>query len=378
MKFTCDRVSLVQAAASAARATSARSPVPALEGLLIEAADAGILTISGYDLKMGIVSQTEAVVDRPGSVVLNARLFGDIIRRLPGDEVTITVGASNNTNITSGVSSFDIVGSPAEDYPSLPTADGQTSIEIDGHVLRDIISQTIFAISDNDTRPVLTGALIETESDCVTIVAHDRFRVALRREKLMSASAEKMSFIVPGTALAEAERIAANCEDAVEIIVGEKHVIFRLGGTLLISRRLEGEFLNYRNSIPTTHKYELSVSRREIMDAVERVSLIISDKVKSPVRCTFGDGTLELLSASAHGTARDECAVNGDGEKLEIGFNNRYLLDALKAAPADELRICLSAAEKPCIIVPNGADDDSFTYMVLPVRLSAYEANREG
>ncbi|MDR0906178.1 MAG: DNA polymerase III subunit beta [Oscillospiraceae bacterium] len=377
MKFTCNRASLVQAAASAARATASRSPVPALEGLLIEAASGGELTISGYDLKTGIVAQTEAEVAEAGAVVLNARLFGDIIRRLPGEDVTVTVGASNNTNIVSGVSSFDIVGSPAEDYPSLPSAEGQTTIEIDGKVLRDIISQTIFAVADNDARPVLTGALIETEGKSVTIVAHDRFRLALRREELLEET-EITSFIVPGTALAEAERIASSTDSAVEIVVGEKHVIFKLDGTLLISRRLEGEFLNYRASIPQSHKYALNASRRELTDAVERVSLIISDKAKSPVRCTFGDHTLELLSASAFGTARDECAISGDGEKLEIGFNNRYLLDALKAAPADDLTLCLSGPEKPCIVVPAAADDDSFLYMVLPVRLSSNEANREG
>ena len=376
MKFTCERAALVSAIAASARATAARSPVPALEGLLIEAIEGVGLTISGYDLKMGIVSQAQADVVEGGAVVLNARLFGDIIRRLPGDEVTVTVGASNNTNIVSGVSSFDIVGSPAEDYPSLPSAEGQTTISIDGKILRDIISQTIFAVSDNDTRPALTGALIETEGKSVTIVAHDRARLALRREELLEET-DKTSFIVPGTALSEAERIAASCEGAVEIIVGEKHIIFRLDGALLISRRLEGEFLNYRTSIPQTQKYELAASRREMTEAVERVSLIINDKAKSPIRCTFGDGTLELLSASAYGNARDECAISGDGEKLEIGFNNRYLLDALKAAPADDIKLCLTGAEKPCVIVPAEEGDDSFTYMVLPVRLSTYEANRE-
>jgi len=377
LKFTCDRSALVQAAASAARATAARSPVPALEGLLIEAAADGGLTISGYDLKTGIVSFTEAEVDEAGAVVLNARLFGDIIRRLPGDEVTITVGSSNNTNITGGVSSFDIVGSPAEDYPSLPTTDGQTVISIDGKTLRDIIQQTIFAVSDNDSRPVLTGALIEIEGKNVTIVAHDRFRLALRREELL-AEAEKTSFIVPGTALSEAERIAANCDGAVEILVGDKHVIFKLDGTLLISRRLEGEFLNYKTSIPTAQKYEIFASRHEFMNAVERVSLIISDKAKSPVRCTIGDGTLELLSSSAYGTARDECAISGDGEKMEIGFNNRYLLDALKAAPSEDLKMCLTGPEKPCVLVPSVEGDDSFIYMVLPIRLGSYDAGREG
>jgi DNA polymerase-3 subunit beta len=366
----------VQAATIAARASAAKSPVPALEGLLIEATERGRVRITGYDLKTGIVSETDARVPESGSVILNARLFGDIIRRLPGEEVTVSVSASYNTKIESGVSSFDIVGSPPADYPALPAAEGQTTLRIEGRILRDMIARTVFAVSDNESRPVYTGALFETEGKTITAVAVDGFRLALRREELLR-EAEAVSFIVPGSALGEIERILSAGDGDVEIIVGDKHVIFKLDNTLLISRRLEGEFLNYRTSIPQNSKYELKVSRRELEQAVERVSLIISDKVKSPVRCVFDDGTLSLLTISAYGQAHDECAMDGDGEKLEIGFNNRYLLDALKAAPADELKICLTTPVTPCVILPADGAEENFIYMILPVRLSSNEVRNE-
>lgn len=370
MKFTCNRQDLVAAASTAARATAAKSSVPALEGLLLEATESGKVRVTGYDLKTGIISETDAAVVESGAVVVNARLFGDIIRRLPGDEVTITVSAGQNINIECGVSYFDIVGSPAGDYPSLPAAEGNTKLSIDAQILRGMISQTVFAVSDNESRPVYTGALFETDENVITIVAVDGFRLALRRAEL-EEYVSTTSFIVPGAALNEVERIANGCDETVEIIVGDKHIIFKIDSVLLISRRLEGDFLNYRTSIPLVGKYELEVSRRELCEAVERVSLIISDKVKSPVRCTFGDGTLSLLTLSGYGKATDECSIIGNGEKLEIGFNNRYLLDALKAAPSDELLVCLTSPIAPCVIVPSAPNDESFVYMILPVRLGA-------
>lgn len=206
----------------------------------------------------------------------------------------------------------------------------------------------------------------------LTVVAVDGYRLAMRREHLEDSNVEKSNFVVPGAALSEVEKIASESDHPVTISVGSKHVMFSIGDTVLISRRLEGEFLNYRNSIPHSSKYGIEVDRKTIVDAVERVSLIISDKLKSPVRCTFEDGVLKLLTTTVLGRASDECAVKGDGEGLEIGFNNKYLLDALKAASSEKICLQLSTGVAPCIIIP--ADGTrSFLYMILPVRLKANE-----
>jgi len=203
-------------------------------------------------------------------------------------------------------------------------------------------------------------------------VAVDGYRLALRREPLENSEVPDFSFVVPGTALGEVEKIASEGDGMVTITLGSKHIMFSIEDTLLISRRLEGEFLNYKNSIPQSAKYQFKVEKDELIAAVERVSLIISDKMKSPVRCVFGDGIVNLFSASALGKASDECGMDGNGEELEIGFNDKYLLEALKAAPADEVMLELSTGVTPCVISP-AADNSNFLYMILPVRLKAYE-----
>ena len=372
MKFTCEKYPLLAAILTASRAAAPKSPVPLLEGLLLEAGEESI-KISGYDLKTGIVTTVPAEVGDTGGIVLNARLFGEIIRKAPGNDITISVNTSYVATIVSGMSEFEILGSPTSDYPELPVVDGQDSFEIGEAMLKKMISQTNFAVSDNESRPIHTGALFETENGELTIVAVDGYRLALRREALDSSDVAPFSFVVPGTALGEVEKITADGEGKVLITLGTKHIMFTIGDTLLISRRLEGEFLNYKSSIPQSAKYLLNVVKEEIIDAAERVSLIISDKLKSPLRCVFSDGLIKLSSTSALGKASDECGMVGDGEDIEIGFNNKYLIDALRAAPADELRFGITTGITPCIISPVD-DSRSFLYMILPVRLKAYES----
>jgi len=214
--------------------------------------------------------------------------------------------------------------------------------------------------------------LFETAEGELTIVAVDGYRLALRREALENLDATELSFVVPGTALSEVERIISDREDKISIKLGTKHIIFTIEETTLISRRLEGDFLNYKNSLPQQSKYQFKIEKDELIAAVERVSLIISDKLKSPVRCVFSDGVVRLHSVSALGKASDECVMSGDCENMEIGFNDKYLLEALKAAPADDVRLELNSGVTPCIISP-ADNSNNFLYMILPVRLKAYE-----
>ena len=372
MKFTCEKLLLLSAILTASRATAAKSPVQLLEGLLLEANEESV-KISGYNLKTGIVTTVEAEVEKTGEIVLNARLFGEIVRKMPGQSITVAVNTGLVATISSDMSEFEIIGSPSSDYPEIPSADGQDSFEIEEEILKDMISQTNFAVSDNEARPIHTGALFEIGKGELTIVAVDGYRLALRREKSEKYNYSEFSFVVPGTALGELEKIATEGDGVVSITLGPKYIMFTIGDTLLISRRLEGEFLNYRNSIPTAAKYNLKVAKDDLISAVERVSLIISDKLKSSIRCVFGEGIIKLNTASAIGKASDECAMEGDGEGLEIGFNDKYLIEALKAAPANDVKIELSTGVAPCVITPIDGSDN-FLYMILPVRLKAYES----
>lgn len=370
MKFSCEKNELAAAVTTASRAASAKSAVPSLEGLLIEAgAD---LTVSGYDLKTGIRSTIKADVTEAGSVVVNARLIGDIIRKLPDDIVYMSVNEKFMINLRCAMSEFNIMGISAEEYPELPYVDYQNSVYMTEKDMKAMIAQTNFAVSDNESRPIHTGALFEVENDILTVVAVDGFRLALRRERVAKTEIEKISFVVPGTALSEVERIVDDSDELIKITLGSKHVMFSIGATTLISRRLEGEFLNYRNSIPQTGKYSIEADRRDLINTVERVSLIINDKFKSPVRCCFTDDLLKVSTATTLGRANDECPVSGDGEGLEIGFNNRYILEALRAAPSDKVRLQLSTGVAPCVIVPTDGSRN-FLYMILPVRLRANE-----
>ncbi len=368
MKFSCEKYILQSACAIATRATASKSPIPALEGLLLQA---GIdLKVTGYDLRKGIYTNIAADISEQGSIVVGSRFFGEMIRRLPDGIVTISVDHNNNVNVKCGKSEFNFMGISAEDYPEMPTVDGLNNITLPQQILKSMINQTIFAVSDSDVRPIYTGTLFELEDDMLTLVSVDGYRLAKRCERLENVKLENCSFVVPGSALSDIERICTDSEDAVSVAVGAKHISFSIGETVIVTRRLEGEFLNYRKSIPDNFKIEVEVERSEMMSTIDRVALIVSEKNSNPVRMIFGDGSIDCSCATPIGKAEDVCSCEGSGDGLEIGFNDRYLMDALKASATDKLKICLNTASSPCVI--RAADgSEGFTYMILPVRLHA-------
>lgn len=370
MKFTCDKSELSAAIVKASRSCAQKSTIPALEGLLIEAGNR--VTVTGYDLKRGIYTSIDADVTEPGSIVLSTRLFGEIIRRFPDGEVTVDCGKDFTTMITCGKSEFKIIGLDPEDYPLLPEVDCRSNLSLPQGTLKQMINETVFAVSDNEARPVYTGALFDIENDELTLVAVDGYRLALRKEPLEKCDMEKGNFIVPGYALSDAEKICLDETEPVSIHVGEKHISFTAGDTVLISRRIDGEFLNYRKSIPDDFSVRINAKRTELARVVDRVGLIILDKIKSPLRFTFDYDMVKIVCSTSVGNAEDICFVSGDGGGMEIGFNNRYMMDALKNAPADEITLCMSSGSTPCVIVPADGSD-KFTYMILPVRLRAGE-----
>ncbi len=373
MRFSCEKAILQSAVTTAGRVVSPKSTVQALEGVLIEAEDS-ILRLSAYNLKTGIITTIPAEVTESGAIVLSARLFGEILRRMPDDMISITTTASCSVHIESGPTSFDITGISDEDFPELPSVNDGTNLSITQCLLRSMIGQTIFAVSDNDSRPIHTGALFETNGEELTMVAVDGYRLALRREKLLSQTTPgNLSFVVPGDALNEVERICSDCDEPVNVTQGERHVTFETNGTILVTRRLEGEFLNYRQTIPQNNSVILEADCADLQRSIDRASLIINDKLKSPLRCKFADGTVSITSKTAIGAAFDRCPITGDGKGLEIGFNNRFLMEAVKAAPAARVRLELNTATSPCLILPQEGEKDNFLYMVLPVRLRAAE-----
>ena len=373
MKFSCEKAILQNMISIASRTVAPKSTIPALEGLLLEAGEE--LYLTGYNLKTGIRGVVPADITEQGSLVLSARLFGDIVRRLPDDVVTVST-QEYMVNITCGMSEFNILGTDAQEFPQLPIVEYQNSLILPQRTLHSMITETIFAVSTNDSRPVHTGELFERDGEgLLTVVAVDGYRLALRREGTqMSATETPCSFVIPAGALNEVSKICGDTDETIEIVQGTRHIMFRVDSRniTLITRRLEGEFLNYNQAIPKENPVTVTVDRRQLISSIERCSLIITEQQKSPIRCTFGDGVVTLRTATAIGNAHDQCAIDGNGGGLEIGFNNRYLLDALRAARGDTLRIELNTPVSPCIILPEAEEDrDKFLYMVLPVRLKA-------
>ena len=307
-----------------------------------------------------------------GDIVLNARLFGDIIRRMPDDVITFTADDKLMVHLSCGDADFDILGLSAADYPELPEVEDQYCVYIQQKTLRAMIEETAFAVSTNESRPVHTGALFEINEKGLTMVAVDGFRLAIRREPLEKIEGGAFSFVAPGSALNEVKGICGDTEDLASVTLGKRHILFEVGDTELICRRLEGEFLDYKNAIPRKNPISLIADTRALINSIDRVSVVISDKLKSPVRCTFGSDKVFLSAKTGNGDAKDVCRISGDGGGLEIGFNNRYLMEALRYAPADTVKIELNTGVSPAIIVPVDGEEN-FLYMVLPVRLKSAE-----
>lgn len=368
MKFTCEKYLLDEAVSIASRAAAVKSPVSLLEGLLIEASSN--IKITGYDLKEGIYTFRDADVTQPGSVVVSAKIFGEIVRKLPDGIVNFVSDDNCMIHISCGNADYNIMGNDPEEYPELPNMDYSSSFTLPQETLARMIRETSFAISDNESRPVYTGALFEVENDVLTMVAVDGYRLALRREAIEKCDVDTCRVIVPGHALSDVEKICTNAEGSIRITLGSKHVTFTVGDSVVISRRLEGEFLNYKKTVPTNAPIRLKVTRTELIRCADRVSLIIDDRTKNPLRCRFGDGIINIACATPLGRAEDSCSTEGNGGDLVVGFNNSYLLEALKAAPADELFVTLSSGSAPCVLMPTDGSD-SFLYMILPVRLRA-------
>lgn len=370
IKFSCEKVLLQNAIGIASRTVAQKSSIPALEGLLLKAETD--LTISGYNMQTGIRTRFSADVAEPGEIVLNARLFGDIIRRMPDDVVVFSADDRQVVHLTCGDADFDILGLSAADYPELPEVEDDSSFTIKQKLLSEMIDQTSFAVSTNESRPIHTGALFEIADQKLTVVAVDGFRLAIRKEALEQMDGAAFSFVASGSALNEVEKICGDTEDTAKITLGKRHILFEVGDTQLICRRLEGEFLDYKNAIPRKNPIVMTADTKSLIESIDRVSVVISEKLKSPVRCIFDHDKVLLSAKTGNGEARDVCRLGGDGNGLEIGFNNRYLMEALRYAPADTVKIELNTGVSPAIIVPTEGEEN-FLYMVLPVRLKANE-----
>ena len=366
MRFTCEKSMLVQGLNIAGRTVAQKSSLSVIEGILCHAGQD--LSLTGYNMETAITYSVEADVADPGACILPAKLFGDIVRKLPEGPVTVVVDDNYKVSIRAGYASFTISAECAEDYPDLPDVNSGRPIKIPQNALKELISGTIFAVSENQGRPIHTGVKFEVTNDSISAIAVDGFRLARRTFHPESSTERELSFVVPAQGLKEVEKILVDSEDDVSFTLGPKHILYQIGKVTLVCRLLEGEFLDWRRVVPTNCPVKLVANVSDLASSVDRVGLIVSEKYKSPVRCVFSNQVLLMRTNTTIGAAEDRCSIAGDGKELEIGFNVRYLAEALRVSPSEEVTMELTNGLSPIVLTPVD-DKEDFAYMILPVRI---------
>ena len=368
MRFTCEKSMLVTGLNIASRTVAQKSSLSVIEGILCQAGDG--LSLTGYNMETAITYQIDAEVTEAGKCILPARLFGDIIRRLPEGPVTVLVDDNFKISIRAGYASFTISAESAEDYPELPDVNEGRPVQIPQNVLKDLISGTIFAVSENQGRPIHTGVKFEVENDRISAIAVDGFRLARKTYHTPDQTGWNLNFVVPAAGLKEVEKILTDTEEDAYFTLGGKHILYQIGDATLVCRLLEGDFLDWRRVVPTNCPVKLTAHVSDLASSIERVGLIVSEKYKSPVRCVFSNQVLQLRTQTTIGAAEDRCSIAGDGKELEIGFNVRYLADALRVIPSEEVVIELTNGLSP-IVLTSAEEKYDFSYMILPVRIKS-------
>jgi DNA polymerase-3 subunit beta len=365
MRIICSKNDLLDGISTVQKAVTGKTTLPILEGILINAKK-GQLLLTATDLDLGIETRIPCEIFREGSVVLNSRLFGEIIRKLPDTEVEIQVDGSNKAAILCGKSKFNLVGQDPGEYPELPSINENTMYSIPQDLLKDMIRQTIFAAAQDETRPILTGVLFEVKDGVLSMVALDAYRLALRRSHIGSQST--ISSVIPGKTLNEVGKILMPSEEEVAITFTSNHILFTINGTRVISRLLDGEFINYRQIIPEEYKLRVKVNSRELLDSIERASLLAKEGKTNLIKMDIKEGLMVITSNSHLGNVYEEVPVSTEGGELQIAFNSKYFIDVLKIIDVEDVYLELSSSVSPCLVKTEDGND--YTYLILPVRQS--------
>jgi len=368
MIITVERARLLECVSKLQRVVGAKSTMPVLEGILLSAAQ-GLLTLSAYNLEMGMKKEMYARCDEEGDIVINARLLADILRKMNGLQVEISSDEKLLCHISCGEAVFDIMGMSATDFPEMPSvADGE-KIRVESSVFSDMVSGTIFAVAQNEgTRPILTGIDISVKDGFLQLVAVDGCRLAIRRQKVEVDT--DIEFIATGKAVSEAVKLISEETETIDILVGKRLISFSIDGYLFISRLLEGEYVNYQKIIPTDYKQCVVINTNELINIIERVSLLINDYLTSPIRCYFDNYEVTFNCTTSMGRVTEKFEINLEGEPFEIGINSRLLLDALRAIDEPTVKIRFKGVDAGIVLCSANEENDEYLYLVMPMRLN--------
>ena len=369
MKIVCEKDKILKAINSVTKAVASKTTMPILEGILIQTNDKEV-KLTTYDLEIGIEYIIDADVKEQGATVVNAIMFSEIIRKLPDTEINISLNEQNLLVIECEGSLYKLATMNPEEFPELPQITVENSIEIEQNTLKDMIRKTIFAVSSEENRPIFTGCLFEIKNNKLNVVAVDGFRLAWK-SKFLQNSSNDFTAVIPGRTLNEVNKIILDSFDSVKIGVAKNQALFEMENCKLVTRLLDGEFLNYSSVIPENWETRIRVNRNNIQNCFERISLISASSIekekKYPVKVSVEIGKVTISCTNQTGDAKEEMYVATEGQNLEAGFNPKYFLDALRAIDDEEINIDFGTSISPCIIKP--IENEDYTYMILPIRM---------
>lgn len=361
MRIITNKSTLLESINIVQKAVPSKTTLPILEGILFQAKN-GKLTLVSTDLEMGIETTSNVDVIEQGSTVISSKIIGEIVRKLPDSDVEIET-KDNFIYIKSDSSEFKVLCLSKDEFPELPNISRENGLSISSSMLKEMIKQTIVAVSSDEIRPILTGILMEVSGNQVTMVALDGFRMAVKVAGALND--ESFKAVIPGKTLLEISKILDDSEDPVGIFLSKNQILFQTGNTTIISRLLEGEFINYKQLLPTEYKTKIVLKTEKFLDACERAALFARDSNNS-IKFEIYDDIMNIKSNSDNGDVHEEVKISKNGDDIEIAFNPKYLIDALRVIGRDEITIEFTTSVSPSIIKPS--NDSGFLYLILPVR----------
>ena len=369
MKFVCYKDKIIKALNSVVRGVATKTTMPILEGILIQTND-NELKLTTYDLELGIEYVMECEVEEQGSIVVNATMFTEIIRKLPDSEINISVNENNLLTIECEGALYKLATMNPDEFPELPKIEIENSISLEQSALKNIIRKTIFAVSTEENRPIFTGCLFEIKDNKLNVVAIDGFRLALRTINIPT-QVNDFKAVIPAKTLNEVNKILTDSFENVIIGVSKNQAVFEMENCKVVTRILDGEFLNYETVIPQNWQTRIKVEKSNLQNSFERISLISSSTIekekKYPVKVSVDIGKLTILCTNQTGDAKEEVYISTEGKNLEAGFNPKYFLDSLKAIDEEEIYIEFGTNVSPCLI--KSVENNDYVYMILPIRL---------
>ena len=367
MKIICSKSNLVKGVSIVSKAVPSKTTMPILECILIDAT-ADIIKLTANDMELGIQTEIEGEITERGMIAIDARIFSEIVRKLPDSDIVIETDANLQTVITCEKAKFDLSGKPGEEFSYLPIIEKEESIEISQFTLKEVIRQTIFSIADTESNKLMTGELFEIKDNILRVVSLDGHRISIRKIELKNEVADK-KLVVPGKTLTEVSKIlSGEAESMVNISYTNNHIVFEFDNTIVVSRLIEGEYFKIDQMLSSDYETKVRINKKELLNCIDRATLLVKEGDKKPIIINIGDEIMELKIKSQIGSMNEEIMIEKEGKDLLIGFNPKFLIDALRVIDDEEATLYLMNAKAPCFIKD---DAESYIYLILPVNFNA-------